>query len=788
MQDTSFAIHPGNKKKLEHTTFHDIGNVKSVNQKEHITVIEAEEGFVNILFYRQDIVRVVMNPHNPPELEGSYAVDVEPRVVDLSFEENDQEITLSSKSLIVRVQKQPLRISVLDVDGNNLVSETEKGMGYNNEGHVVCFKEANQDDHYYGFGEKTGFLDKRGEKYTMWNSDVYAPHNPETDPLYESIPFFMTLRQGRATGIFFDNTFKTTFDMRIEQSETYSFKAEGGQIDYYICAGPTPKDVLEQYTELTGRMPLPPKWGLGYHQSRYSYETEAEVRELVNHFIEKEIPVDAIHFDIHYMNGYRVFTFDHDRFPDPKGLISDMKEKGIRTVPIVDPGVKVDAEYSTYVEGVTNDLFCKYVEGNIFYGDVWPGKSAFPDFTKDETREWWGKKHSFYTDKGIEGIWNDMNEPAVFNETKTMDLEVMHDNDGNPKTHRELHNIYGLLMGEATYDGMKELLNGKRPFLLTRAGYAGVQKYAAVWTGDNRSFWEHLEMAIPMCLNLGVSGVTYTGPDVGGFAHDSNGELLTRWTQFGAFTPFFRNHSAIEFAYQEPWQFGEKYEEVVKKYIQLRYKWLPHIYKLFKDASETGVPVMRPLFFEYSNDEETYQLSDQFLIGSNVLIAPILRPGVKDRVVYLPEGVWYDYWTGEKFEGGKRMIAHAELDTLPIYVKRGAIIPEANVKPSTLHAVDEMTVHIYPSEDEVSYQLYDDDGETFEYQDKQFFALDIVVQRDDDRVVIDTSLVNNQYQPKWQEITYKVHGISSDVQVVYNGEKIKDAAEHEGYVSFVKSW
>ncbi|WP_369404940.1 glycoside hydrolase family 31 protein [Piscibacillus salipiscarius] len=597
----------------------------------------------------------------------------------------------------------------------------------------------------------------------------------------------MTLRDGQTSGIFFDNTFKSTFDMRVDQTDYYSFKAEGGQLDYYICAGPSPKHVMEQYTSLTGRMPLPPKWGLGYHQSRYSYETEEEVRELIKTFSEKDIPVDAIHLDIHYMNGYRVFTFDGSRFPNPEKLISDMKEKGIRIVPIVDPGVKVDAEYPIYQEGVTNDLFCKYIEGNIFFGDVWPGKSAFPDFTKEQARKWWGKKHEFYTDKGIEGIWNDMNEPAVFNETKTMDVEVMHDNDGDPKTHRELHNVYGYLMGEATYEGMKDLLNGKRPFLLTRAGYAGVQKYAAVWTGDNRSFWEHLEMAIPMCLNLGLSGVAYSGPDVGGFAHDSNGELLARWTQFGAFTPFFRNHSAIEFVYQEPWQFGEKYEEVIKKYIQLRYKWLPHLYKLFKDASETGVPVMRPLFMEYPNDEETYQLFDQFLIGSNVMIAPVLRPGVNDRMVYLPEGVWYDYWTGDKLEGGKRIIAHAELDHLPIYVKSGTILPEANVKPSTAHEVDHMTIHIYPDEASTSYDLYDDDGETFNYEQDDYFSLNITVNHEDGNVSVDTTVNNQQYQPKWKDITYVVHGISSDVQLVYNGQKV-DFEERNGTLSFNKSW
>ena len=529
-----------------------------------------------------------------------------------------------------------------------------------------------KDDHFYGFGEKTGFLDKRGEKMTMWNTDVYAPHNPEIDALYQSIPYFMTVRNGNAHGIFFDNTGKTVFDMK-SSTESYSFSAETGQLDYYVFAGPTPKAVLEQYTEITGKMPLPPKWTLGYHQSRYSYKNEQEVRELVNNFKAKGIPLDAIYLDIHYMDGYRVFTFDEARFPNPKGLLEDLKEAGIHVVPIVDPGVKEDPEYSVYQEGINEDYFCKYIEGNIYYGDVWPGNSAFPDFTNDDVREWWGEKHKFYTDLGVEGIWNDMNEPAVFNETKTMDVKVMHDNNGDPKTHRQLHNVYGFLMGEATYEGMKKELDGNRPFLLTRAGYAGVQRYASVWTGDNRSFWEHLQMALPMCMNLGISGVPFSGPDVGGFAHDSNGELLARWTQFGTFTPYFRNHSVLESIHQEPWSFGEEYEQVIKEAIQERYVWLPYLYTLFQEASVTGMPVMRALLLEYPDDKNVFNLSDQFMIGSDIIVAPILTPDTNYRVVYLPEGNWINHSTEEVLEGNQHILAYAPIDTIPIFIKEGSI-------------------------------------------------------------------------------------------------------------------
>lgn len=771
MQDTSFAIHPGSKKSMKGVPYHDIGNLNSFTRIDNTYSFVCEQGFVNIQFYREEIVRVVMNPFSPPTMESSFALVTEPKIVDIAVSETEETINLHTSKLSLNISRVPFRISIYDRDERLLVQETSRGMGYNEKKEVICFKEMKTDDHFYGFGEKTSFLDKRGEKMTMWNSDVFAPHNPEIDSLYQSIPFFMTLNKGFAHGIFFDNPFKSIFDMKTER-DIYSFSAEGGELDYYVMVGPTPKDVLEQYTTLTGRMDIPPKWALGYHQSRYSYETEAEVRELVTSFLEKKIPVDAIYLDIHYMDGYRVFTFDRNRFPNPEQLLKDLKNAGIHVVPIVDPGVKEDPEYSIYQEGIHGDHFCKYIDGNIYHGDVWPGNSAFPDFTNSEVRSWWGEKHKFYTDMGIEGIWNDMNEPAVFNETKTMDTKVMHNQDGSLKSHREMHNLYGFYMGEATYNGMKNLLDGKRPFLLTRAGYAGVQRYAAVWTGDNRSFWEHLQMAIPMCMNLGISGVALTGPDVGGFAHDTTGELLARWTQFGTFTPYFRNHSVLESIRQEPWSFGEGIEEIVKKYIQLRYKWLPHLYTLFQEASKTGLPVMRPLFMEYPKDRHTFNLSDQFLIGDNVIIAPITKPDTFHRVVYLPEGNWIDYWTGEISEGNQHILVEANLDTLPIFIKEGTFIAHGSIKQSTEHREEDLQIHLYPTtHGKAKYALYEDDGKTFSYEQGHYLEKHVSCEFHANRVEFTIENRGN-YQPDWKEWTLIIHGSLEEKEVFINGESI----------------
>lgn len=774
LEDTSFAIHPGKESQSGSVIYRDIGNILSHEIIENKYIMACDNGKVAIQFYTDSIVRIVMNQQEEPNLNQSQTVITTPNEVAVTKDFSGDILSLKTNKLELLIKKKPFRLTMKDDQGHILVSEGERGMAFRENGEVTVFKEMDENDHFYGFGEKSGFLDKRGEKYEMWNTDVYAPHNPETDPLYESIPYFMTLRNGRAHGIFFDNTFRTTFDMKSD-AENYSFAAEGGQIDYYVMAGPEPKSVLEQYTHITGRMPIPPKWALGYHQSRYSYASETEVRELAKNFVERDIPVDVIHLDIHYMDGYRVFTFDKERFPNPEQLITDLRKMGIRIVPIVDPGVKKDSEYPTYQEGVNQDQFCKYIEGDIYFGDVWPGTSAFPDFTDEKVRKWWGKKHAFYTDIGVEGIWNDMNEPAVFNETKTMDVAVMHRNDGNPTTHRELHNVYGLLMGQATYEGMKEQLHGKRPFLLTRAGYAGVQRYASVWTGDNRSFWEHLQMSLPMVMNLGLSGVPFTGPDVGGFAHDTNAELLVRWTQVGAFTPYFRNHSAIGTVYQEPWQFGEKYEAIMKKYIQMRYVWMPQLYSLFHQASLSGLPVMRPLLLEFPEDQKTYNLNDQFMIGDNVVIAPIMAPSVTDRAVYLPAGEWVAFSSEDVFQGGGTHLIHAELEDMPIFVKKGTAIMQgewvSNSEKETKNI--SMTVYAGQSGEKYHFTHYDDDGETFAYENGSFMELDMEVVSTANTVEITVLDRKGDFTPAYRAINIHVIGLKEAQNVMING-KVSD--------------
>ncbi|MDP4085277.1 MAG: glycoside hydrolase family 31 protein [Bacillota bacterium] len=773
---TSETIHPDKTKIEEVTSYRNIGNVLDFNRDHQQFVFFCEQANILLKFIQPDVLRVKLfwgekvDTHTTAAIVGTVTNNLE-----INVEVEEDRIKLSSPTIQAVITKHPFSLRVFDQKGNLFFEE--QTITWDQRGSISCSIQKETESHFYGFGEKTSFLDKRGEKYTMWNSDVYDPHVPEIEALYQSIPFFIHFSyQKEPFGLFLDNPGKTIFDMRSE-NDSFSIQTITGDLDFYLIHGATMKDIIFQYTELTGRTPLPPKWACGYHQSRYSYMNQEEVLELARTFRAKKIPCDVIHLDIHYMDEYRVFTWDGTRFPNPKKMLKELKEMGFRIVPIVDPGVKKDPKYPIYREGIENDYFCKYLEGKVFTGDVWPGESAFPDFTDDKAANWWGENHKFYVDQGIHGIWNDMNEPAVFNESKTMDLDVMHKNNGDKKMHEELHNLYGMLMSKATFEGLEKQLNGERPFVLTRAGYADIQRYAAVWTGDNRSFWEHMAMAIPMVLNLGLSGIPFAGPDIGGFAHHASGELLARWMQMGAFFPFCRNHSAIDTVRQEPWAFGEEIESISRQYIEMRYKWMPYFYSLFYSASQTGLPIVRPLLLEYPEDRNVYNLCDQFLLGDQVIVAPIYRPDTQVRSVYLPEGGWVDFWTGEFYKGGEHILKHAPLDILPLFIKAGAILPESSVRQ---HAGESepltMNVYIKNQSAQSSFQLYEDDGQTYKYENGEYNLIQFNLQEERDELRFSCTYQHNGYKVNrefinviFKNIKQAPKTITDSISWVYDG-------------------
>ncbi|MEK8024048.1 MAG: glycoside hydrolase family 31 protein [Candidatus Hydrogenedentota bacterium] len=525
---------------------------------------------------------------------------------------------------------------------------------------------------YFGLGERTGFLDKKGKTWTNWNTDPASRHSENMDPLYQSHPFVMALDNGKSFGLYLDETWRTVFDLGSTHADRSSFHTDGPTFDLYLIPGPDPLDVLRRYAALVGRPPMPPLWALGYHQCRWSYPTDTTIRAIAREYRRRGIPLDALWLDIDYMDAYKVFTFSPTRFPDPEKLLRELKEDGIRTVAIVDPGVKKEAGYEVYENGHVLDMFVRNSRDEELEGEVWPGKTAFPDFTKEKVRGWWGGLHRLYLDVGLDGIWNDMNEPAVFQSPgHTLPTNSRH----GERYHAEVHNIYGYLMSRSTFEALSAFRLERRPFVLTRAGFAGIQKYAWVWTGDNASAWEHLEMSIPMILNLGISAVPFSGADVGGFGEHCDGELLARWTWLGAFYPFMRNHAGKGSRRQEPWEFGSRHEDVVRDAIRFRYRLLPFFYTLAEEATRTGWPLLRPLFLHYPDDPKTYTMHDQFLLGRDLLVAPVTRPGQVERMVYLPLGTWFDFWTGHRYDGGCSIIAAAPLERIPLFVRGGACIP-----------------------------------------------------------------------------------------------------------------
>lgn len=727
------------------------GRVIAHSKKENYLFLELEEGEIALKFLTADIVRVVLSRDENFDLDSTHAVIDHNLTFDqFTVIDSKEKIKVRTAKIELVIDKGVFSLSFYDRAGNLFHKDASPGLGWTKD-EVCAWKKTNESEKFYGLGEKTGFLDKKGKKYTMWNTDVYEAHVETTDPMYVSIPFFIGFEKGKSYGIYFDNSYKSHFDFRVGDDDQYSFWAEGGKIDYYLIYGPGIKDLLKRYTDLTGKMPLPPKWSLGYHQSRYSYKAENEVREITQKFRKKSIPCDVIHLDIHYMDGYRVFTWDKERFPQPARLISDLEDKGFKVVNIIDPGVKKDPQYQVYRDGIENNYFCHYLDGRLYSGDVWPGESVFPDFTEKEVRDWWGKLHKNLLEIGVKGIWNDMNEPAIFNKNRTMDTEVIHKNDGDPDLHKRFHNLYALFEAEATYNGIKKN-TGERPFVLTRAGFAGIQRYAACWTGDNRSFWDHLKLAVPMLLNMGLSGISFAGTDIGGFTADSSGELLARWTQLGTFMPFFRNHSSVGTIFQEPWAFGEKYEKVIKKFIRLRYKFMPYIYNLFYESSQSGLPIIRPLFMEYPDDENTYDLSYQFMVGEDILVAPIYEKGKRKKLVYLPQANWINYFTGEKYNGGQYIIEDSPLEKMPLYIRGGAIIllTEAmNYIGEKEVDTGQIVIFLDDEIEENSYQIYEDDGISFSYKKGDYNLTEISYRRKDKKIEFAIKKIHENYRPEY---------------------------------------
>jgi alpha-glucosidase len=690
---------------------------------------------------------------------------------------DDAEGTLPYHSWIVSTGDEAWKTTFSDEEARSLLAPYLQGFAFaNNALRWTCsFPEQ---ERVYGFGEHTRAMNKRGEFLSLWNWDPDMGHGPQTDKMYTAIPFFLTLSPitGKATGLLVDHTGRIDMDLGHGDLTATQITVQGESLILYFFAGPTPADVLRQYTDLTGHMPMPPRWALGHHQGRWSYYSEQEVRAIAAHFRARNHACESLWLDIDHMDGFRTFTWNAQAFPDVAGMTSEMLEQGFHIIPVINPGIKADRDYFVYRQGLSQGYLCRKQGGELYMGTGWPDDCNFADFSRTDVRTWWGNLFRHFLEQGVTGSWNDMNEPSQATmiekkyhkpTAKTFDDDVIHiaggENitgpDGPPTLHPFFHNAYGMQMARSMREGTQRFAPDTRPFVLTRSGTAGVHRYAAMWTGDNSSWWEHISLAIRMCLNMGISGLPFVGANIGGFWEQCTGELLVRFAQLGAFLPLCWNHNAVDNPPQEPWAFGEPYESAYRTAIEQRYRLLPYLYTLFHEASVNGSPIIRPLFYHYPQDPVTYTVEDAYLVGESLLTAPIFVEGATSRTVYLPEGMWLGYWDGKPFVGGRTYEIEAPLERWPLFIRGNSIVPSGPMMQYIgQRPIDPMVFTCSMTEaGQANYTLYEDDGNSMAYQRGAFSQTMIQCQITEDGATVTIEEQHEQYHPprEWYEVFVK---------------------------------
>ncbi len=646
---------------------------------------------------------------------------------------------------------------------------------------------------FYGFGEHTGPLERRGRTMAFYNTDAYdAPSGGfrlDADPLYLSIPFFLGLREGLAYGVFTDNSSRLGMDMAQGAAQRYRVWAREGVLDQYVLAGPSMGEVLQRYARLTGAMALPPRWALGYHQSRWGYSPDARVKEIASELRRRQLPSDGLWLDIQHMRGFRSFTWDPATFPDPAGLLRDLAAQGFKTTVIVDPGLKQDPAWDVYAQGLADGHFLKDPSGAVYIGKVWPGEAAFPDFSAPRTRAWWGGLVSRAVSVGVRGIWTDMNEPSNFVDGTVPDA-LVGDGDGEKATFATLHNVYALHEAQATYEGMLAAAPDRRPFVLTRAGFAGSQRYAAAWTGDAVSSWQTLAQTPAMLMNLGLSGMPFVGSDVGGYSGGCTPELFARWIQLGSISPFFRGHVTENVKDQEPWAFGQEVEDLSREAISERYRLLPYLYSLFALAHQTGAPILRPLVYEFGADAAALRVDDQLLLGPWLLYAPVLQQGATRRKLYLPAGRWFERGSGAVYEGPATIEVGVTLAALPTFVREGAILPVAPLAQHTgAQPRDVLGLDVYPGAGPSAFTLYEDDGETPEHLAGRFARTRYALQATAGGATLTAAAPEGSYPRPARRLTVRVLRVDHEpTQVMLSGQLVAKRASAAELAAGAPGW
>lgn len=745
---------------------------------------------MRVVALRDDVVRVRIGRAGQLSEDASWAVLPGARGAQTAV--NATPDGFSTSKLSVSIDRATLALTVRDAAGKIISADTPDAPFTLSTKRFTLRKQLADGARIFGLGDKTSGLDRRGHSFSLWNTDAYG-FGDGADPLYKSIPFFMAGNgAGNSYGILLDNSFRSTFDFGQTEPSVASFGADDGPIDYYIIFGPHPKQVLAGYAFLTGTSPMPPRWALGFQQSRYSYMSAARVREVASTYRKLKIPADAIYLDIDYQDRNRPFTTNAQTFPNFKGLMAGLSAEGFHAVTIVDLHVAAATNqgYTPYDSGVAGDQFVHRADGSLYIGKVWPGDSVFPEFTRTKTRDWYGTLYKNFMASGVSGIWNDMNEPALFERLdKTMPSDVMHRIDepgfaSRTATHAEIHNVFGMLNSRATFDGLTALAPDERPFVLTRASYAGGQRYAFTWTGDNQATWEHLRLATPQLLNLGLSGFPLVGADIGGYSGSPTPELLTRWTQIHAFTPMMRYHAEAGSRDKEVWVHGAVHTAIRRHFIEERYRLMPYLYTLAEDASRTGMPIMRPLFLEFPEQmgvvyNQPLDNAQSFMLGDAVMVTTPDIGGSRTEYRYdikLPKGGWYDYWTGMKLLGNI-VTAKPTLAELPVFIRAGSIIPkQAVIQHEGEVPQGALALHIYPGPD-CHGTLYTDDGHSLAYKTGVYLRQHFTCAVGNDGLTVHLGAREGSFLPWWKKIDVIVHDWQRPARAPMTGQTY-DASAH----------
>jgi alpha-glucosidase len=749
----------------------NLGAVASYDKTAHGIAGRTAAAEFAVEVWSPQVIRVLVTPQGTKRHVGyALVADTPPGGVPFDVAASGDVVSLKTSEVTAEVTLRPdLRVTFRDAAGGVINEDLPgKELGITRVGDkVTVYKRLQEDERFIGLGEQLGNLDRRGSVVTLRNTDYYRYDDPKV-PMYVSIPFFMGLHHGKVYGLFFNNSYRSVFNFGASNRRFASISFDGGALDQFFIHGASVGKVLEHYTSLTGRMPMPPRWSLGYQQSRCSYYPEAQVRFIADTFRAKGIPLDGIVLDADYLHEYQPFRIDEKRFPDMRRLADDLRGMNIELTASINPGIAIDDTYEQYRDGLEKDVFLRYADGELFVADIAPNTNHFVDFSDPRGRGWWIDNMKIYQELGIHGLWNDMNEPAI--DGQAMPDNVVFDFDGQETRAPEAHNYYGMLMARAAFESAERYGGNRRPFVLSRSGFAGIQRYAAVWSGDNQAKDEHILLGALLVNQMGLAGVPFTGPDVGGYIGDGSKELFRRWIEVGAFAPYLRNHRQQYAAANEPWAYGEEVEAISKAYVGFRYRLMPYLYSTFHEAARTGMPVARSLSIDWPFDANVYapDFQYQFLFGPGLLVNPMTGREQR-KATYLPPGQWYDVFTDERVDGGRVVSADYAGHRLPIFAKASAIIPmQRDVQSTRDDPGPVLSVHVFNGAERSEFVHYDDDGETLDYRKGKFRKRTITF--DPAARELTFSRPEGSFASPFRKIRLVMHGFDALRETTVNGK------------------